>query len=517
MKFNRITPALWFIIAISLFTAFFQLGQLPLLDPDEPVYGETPREMLLFNDWLSPRIYGDFWYDKPPLFYWLVAFSFKLFGINEFAARFPSALLAVATVILIYQAGRKLFDERTGLLSALVLTTMVEFFYLSKAAVTDMTLLFCLTASLLGFLLKRYWLLYLFAGLATLAKGPIGLVFPGTIIFLYLLAGRRWAILKQMQILRGCLIYLLVAAPWYGFMAYTHGSPFIDTFFGYHNVTRFTSPEHPEGVLWYYYIPVMLIGFLPWTSVLVQAVKNSLTSYGQTFSYLQFLNIWGFFILLFFSISQTKLVSYILPMYPPLALVIGWYLNRLYERRQKLSFISWPIVATVLLGLLGVGLVFAMQRQNELQTGTIVSIVLFVFAVGGLWAAYLKRSVLMMIFSQAIPFALFSAVLVVFLVGPVASSLSMKSAAENFKNIYDGQAPIYVAKFLRPGFAYYTHLYGQELDDKRKSVSSTVIDEAVRGTYFVVRYQDYTVLNEKTKQSLQLLWQEQDKMILIKQ
>ncbi len=173
----------WLVAGITAFIIFFHLGSFPLLDPDEPVYAETPKEMIVFGDFVSPRIYGEYWYDKPPMYYWLVAAAFKVFGVNEFAARFPSALLGVLCVLLVHQAGSRLFGQTAGIAGALVLATSIEYFYVAKAAVTDITLTLFLTAALLSFLEKKYVLFYFFAALATVTKGPIGLVFPAAIIF----------------------------------------------------------------------------------------------------------------------------------------------------------------------------------------------------------------------------------------------------------------------------------------------------------------------------------------------
>lgn len=130
------------LLCVASVVTLAYLGHLPLLDPDEPVYAETAREMLQFQDFISPRIYGEFWYDKPPMYYWLVAVAFKIWGIGEFAARLPSALLAIGGSVVVYLSGRELFTERAGLLAGLVLTTSLEYFYLGKAAVTDITLTF---------------------------------------------------------------------------------------------------------------------------------------------------------------------------------------------------------------------------------------------------------------------------------------------------------------------------------------------------------------------------------------
>lgn len=158
----RLKKQFWLMLLLTIVTIFVNLGSIPLLDPDEPVYGETPKEMIQYNDYLSPRIYGEFWYDKPPMYYWLVAGAYKLLGIVELAARLPSAVLAVLCVATVCYFTTKLFDSRTGILSGLVLATSLEFFYLAKAAVTDITLTLFLTLTLLCFLNRHYHLFYFF-------------------------------------------------------------------------------------------------------------------------------------------------------------------------------------------------------------------------------------------------------------------------------------------------------------------------------------------------------------------
>lgn len=130
------------------------LGAAPLMDPDEPVYGETAREMLLAGDWLSPRIFGQYWYDKPPLFYWLEMLSYSFFGISDISSRLPSVIMALATTLYVYVQGKELFNKPIAFLSALLLVTSAGFMYIGKAAVTDMTLMFTLTVTMISFTVK---------------------------------------------------------------------------------------------------------------------------------------------------------------------------------------------------------------------------------------------------------------------------------------------------------------------------------------------------------------------------
>ena len=506
---------LLFVIAITAAIMFFNLGGIPLLDPDEPVYAETPLEMIAFHDFLSPRIYGEYWYDKPPLYYWLVAGAFKLFGVSEFAARFPSALLAVCGVAFVYHSGSQLFSRGAGMAGALVLATSIEYFYLGKAAVTDITLTFCLTAALLSFLRKKYYLFYAFAGLAVLAKGPVGLLFPGAILFLYMVVTRQFSLLGRIKLPGGIVIFSLLALPWYVMMYQVHGNVFLDTFIGFHNVTRFTSPEHPENVLWYYFLPVLLLGFFPWTAVLFQSIWKSLTvTRSDEFNTMVFLNIWAIFIFLFFSISQTKLVSYILPMYPPLAMIAGWYINRLIEMNKSVRPLSWPVLLTVFTVLWSVGLLFGLKNMPELAMGVWAETAVLAVMTAMVWHYYRSKSFARAFWIQIAGMTIFVVLLVGMLFPAVAPRFASTETAQDFIQFYDRQSPIYVFKFLRPGFAFYSGYYGNvvfteaELNDR--------IDNAGKA-YFVIRRIEYDYLSEHRRASLSILSERAGGMLLIKQ
>ncbi|MDR1701870.1 MAG: glycosyltransferase family 39 protein, partial [Sporomusaceae bacterium] len=354
--------------AIIIFT---NLGSIPLLDPDEPVYGQTPKEMIATGDYVSPRIYGDYWYDKPPMYYWLVAASYKIFGLSEFAARFPAALFAVLGLLVVYVSARKLFNERVAFSSALILLTSLEYIYLSKAAVTDMTLCFFLTGSLLAFLLKRYYWFYVFAALAVLTKGPIGILFPLLIAGIYILLTKQWPILRQMKLFSGFALFLVLALPWYLIMYNIHGQIFFETFFGFHNVTRFMAPEHTSTEMWYFFMPVLIAGFFPWSAALAQSVSASLSaSNAVDKKSLVFLNIWAWFVFLFFTLSHTKLVSYILPMWPPLAIIAAWYIDqRWHDYKNYCS--GWSLTLLVLVTASLGGLWYGAQKFPELIVGIV--------------------------------------------------------------------------------------------------------------------------------------------------
>ncbi|HWR40033.1 MAG TPA: glycosyltransferase family 39 protein [Patescibacteria group bacterium] len=505
---------IWLVLLLSLLTIFVNLGGIPLLDPDEPVYAETAKEMMHFADFVSPRIYGEFWYDKPPMYYWLVAASFKLFGVTEFAARLPAAALAVLGGLVVYGYGNRLFGEKAGLASAVVLVTSVEYFYMGKAAVTDITLTLCLTISLLAFIAGQYRLCWLFAGLATVTKGPVGFLFPGAVIFLYLTLDRRWHEIRYMKIPTGLLIFAVSALPWYVAMYGIHGQAFIDTFLGFHNLTRFTSPEHPEGVLWYYFVPVLIVGFFPWSGLLLQSVWAALSrSRGPEKSPLLFLTIWAVFIFLFFSVSQTKLVSYILPMFPPLSLVVGWYAARLWEERHDRPW-GWALTSSGIAVVLAAALWLLREDIPELREHVWVMIaVLTLMALGSLLFCW-RRQMRTLFWTQASGMVLFSVVLVTLLFPAVAVNFSMKQAAAEFLAQYDGRSPVYVIKFLHPGFTFYADVYGKEIlgDSGLKRALNAPEPQA----YYIVRRSEFDRLAAAEQQKVDILSRVADKVILKK-
>lgn len=502
------------VLCIASFISFSYLDHIPLLDPDEPVYAETALEMLQSHDYISPRIYHDFWYDKPPMYYWLVAGAFKLFGVGEFAARFPSALLGVSGTMLVYAAGRRLFGSRAGILAALILTTSLEYFYLSKAAVTDITLTFFMTASLLAFLSNRYYLFYGCAALAVVTKGPIGIVFPAMIIFLYLLATRNWTEVKRMKVFSGSLLFLAIALPWYLTMYHYHGWDFINTFLGFHNVTRFLQPEHEAGAVWYYYIPVLIVGFFPWSAFMVQALHHAVTQRCQASRpALLFLAIWTGVVFLFFSASQTKLVSYILPLYPPLALITGWYIDKIVaEKNQKAVLFSTALLTMLVLSL-GAILVFAAKELiPALLAGTRLAGIVFLLTLMAVWWMNMTGKYQQAIAAKISGMVLLSVVLMTSLFPAAAPSFSMRAFSSQFMNQYDGQAPVYIDKFYRPGFMFYTAIAGTELD------SANQLRELVQDgqdAYFVIKKTDYEKLSPAAKTKVSVINETADKVLLL--
>lgn len=314
--------------------AFFQfLGKLPLLEPDEARYAEIPREMLETGDFITPHLNYVKYFEKPPLHYWLNALSFSLFGRSEFAARCSTALFALLCVLLTYWAGRKIYGRREGLFGALILGTSVGYLVQARYNIIDMTLAACMSASLFFFLLATrederrkglyYHLFYLFAALAVLAKGLIGFVLPGGIIFFWMLFTRRWKVLAEMRLLTGIPLFFAVAAPWFVLVS-LRNPEFPQFFFIHEHFQRFATKVHKRYQPPWFFIPVLFGCMLPWAFFLPAAFRKLWAERNkEKWDETLFLVIWAVLIFGFFSASSSKLVAYILPIFPALALLIG--------------------------------------------------------------------------------------------------------------------------------------------------------------------------------------------------
>ena len=356
-------------LAVIFCIPFLQyLGRLPLIDPDEGRYAEIPREMLELGDLITPTLNYVKYLEKPPLLYWLNAASIKLFGTSEFAARLPSALCGLATVLATYLIARVLYDRRTALISAIILGTSAGFVLQSRIILTDTLLTFCLTTALGAFIVAAqqerrrgsalpWYLFYLFCALAVLAKGLIGIVFPAAIIFLYLLLSRRWKLLAEMRLGTGLLLFLAVTVPW--FVAVSLRNPeFVNFFFIHEHFERFTSTVHGRYQPVWFFLPVLLGTMLPWSffipGSLSRAWRERRHESGSPGLYLL---IWIIVIFLFFSKSGSKLVPYILPIFPPLAILIAHRFCGLMEGRgRELKTAAVPLGTTlIILGAAGLG------------------------------------------------------------------------------------------------------------------------------------------------------------------
>ena len=343
---------LFLVLALGAFYGF-RLGSYPLANPDEGRNAEIPREMVAGGDWVTPRLNGVNYFEKPPLVYWTVAGCLKLLGPGEWSVRAAPLLFALGGVLFTYAATRRIYGRSAGLAAALVLGTSLLYYALARFLILDMAVSVLMSATLFCFILgvrepppapgvsgwaarRRWWFygLYASAALATLAKGLIGFLVTGAVMFLWLLLFNQWKRLRPFYLPTGALLFVAIAAPWHLLVA-AHNPTWFHRYVVYEHVERFLTPAAGRAGPWWYFIPIVLLGLFPWSGFLWAGGRSALrggwkerNKNADTW----FFVIWAGFIFLFFSRSHSKLPPYVLPVFPALAVLIGrWLASSLPE------------------------------------------------------------------------------------------------------------------------------------------------------------------------------------------
>lgn len=369
------------LVIICLCVSFFRLSSVTLFDVDEAVFAEASKEMIENNDWLTPTYNAEIRYDKPILFYWLMAASYKMFGINEFAARFPSALSASVLALALFFFARHSRNEQYALFASISFVVSFYFFVYSHSSVTDMTLTLFISLSLFSFYLseedggKPMYLygFYLFSALAFLTKGLIGIAFPFGVAITYMFFIERWQGVRKVFSLRGIVLFFVVGAPWYLAQLLIHGQEFVEQFFVKHHFKRYLDVISGHRGPFYYYIPVFIIGLFPWSIFLPLGIRNAIKSRERL---ILFGLVWFGFIFVFFSLSTTKLPNYILPATPAASLIIASGIMQYNKRWWRSSNVFLALLCL----LMGTGLLIS--RSYLLQYG--ITDVSWVFAIASI-------------------------------------------------------------------------------------------------------------------------------------
>jgi 4-amino-4-deoxy-L-arabinose transferase-like glycosyltransferase len=485
------------LLIISSFLFLFKLGGIPLTDPDETFYAQTAKEMLEQGEWGTPLIFGEAQFEKPPLFYWMILLSYKALGVNEFAARLPSAMMAMAGILCIFFLGRILFDRKTGLYSSLIAATSFEFVVLARATVTDMALmvfiLMCFTFFVQGWKSGRkypYYLAAVSAALAVLTKGPIGLFIPGLSILLYLVFTGQFRKISDIPLAGSLIVFFAIALPWYILMTKLYPGRFVSEFFGYQNLTRFVHPEHTTGTSPFFYVPVIAGGFFPWSVFLPVGVWYFFSEKADApgiRGYRALLLYWFLVVFLFFSASSTKLVTYIFPLWPPMAIVCGrlWkkfsggHMDGVLWARMKYSYLVF-----LLLGVGGItGLyIFMRYEYPAVTSGAVFTAALF---TAGLLVSILfffrdKRE--FSFYSIVLSVILLALPLDMFVLPEIGAQESSRDLCRVFKQLARKGAPIAGESDLRRGVAFYADRTAvPDIQNYQKQIDFFSRDERVWG------------------------------------
>ena len=391
---------------------FSNLEYRKLANPDEGRYAEIPREMVLSGDWVTPRLNDLKYFEKPPLQYWATAAAFQVFGESHWAARWWPATTSFGCVLLMFWAGRRLFGEEIGLAAAAALGGCTGFVISAHVNTLDAGLAAFLTVGLLGFLLaqrpgatpteNRNWMLVVWAAmaLAVLSKGLIGVVLPGAVLAIYLLIERDWRLMTPPPFGEGLNLFFLVAVPRFVAVSLANHD-FARFFFIHEHFARFLTKVHHREGAWWYFIPILLFGAMPWLPFIAVQLRDGWRREGEpgTLQPRRLLLIWAAFIFLFFSVSGSKLPSYILPVFPALALFAAMEMQRMAP--ATLSHFAWGLAATggvlLLVVLVGGGRIAHMFSKESSPFEIVRNVVpwigasIFVFTAGAMVAAWSFR------------------------------------------------------------------------------------------------------------------------------
>lgn len=393
--------SIWYILlflAVFYGCFFSQLGALGLVGPDEPRYASVAREMAESGDWVTPRLYGKPWFEKPVLYYWAAALAIRVFGAHEFAARIPSSLAAALAALALAWAARKAWQFQ-GLAAAryalLIFPTCVATFGFARAAGPDMLFTAPLTAAMAAaFVLvwrahdaaateghasvpSRTAQIFfgIFLGLATLAKGPAAIVLAGGSVGLWAVLTRRWRAALRLAHPLAIIGFGVTALPWYVLCA-VRNPVFVRTFLFTHNIERYFTPVFQHRQPFWFFAPVLLLGLLPWTVLLIGLARDAIQSWQEkrwADSPGLFFGCWVLFPVVFFSFSQSKLPGYVLPVVPPLALLLARSAAHLIEDKGGfagnlfvgigLTFVALGAAASFWLGRLPLQFILAKPNQ----------------------------------------------------------------------------------------------------------------------------------------------------------
>lgn len=354
----------FWVAVLSLLALFVGIDNMerPLANPDEGRYTEISREMAASGDWVTPRLNGLKYFEKPPLQYWASALSLRLLGENEYAARLYTMLCGLLCILAVGYTLRRLVSPQAGWLGMGVLVASPYFLAMGGIVTLDMGLTAWTTLAVCAFLVahggakddreRRRWMLLSWAAmaLAILSKGLIGIAFPSATIFFYCLFQRDWSLLKRLEWLRGGALFLAIVLPWH--IAVSNANPeFAHFYFIHEHFERFLTKSHRREEPWWYFWPILFGGFLPWAVMLVPSWldgwRSKFAAADRGFHWQRFAIIWSLFITLFFSISGSKLPAYILPVFPILSLVLAaWLIEQPASRLWKLVA---PVAVVVLI------------------------------------------------------------------------------------------------------------------------------------------------------------------------
>jgi 4-amino-4-deoxy-L-arabinose transferase-like glycosyltransferase len=465
-------------ILVSVFVLFFLLGQLSLIDPDEGRYAGSAWEMVKSGQYLIPTLNADLRINKPVLFYWAVALSYKIFGINEFAARFPSALSGLILIISLYFFAKK--ERKSGpFIPAFVLLSSPIFLIISGIAITDMLFTALVTFAVFSFYLgsnnkKFNWAFFIFAGLSLATKGPVGVLLILITAVVFSIVEKDKIYMKSFFNIRGLLLTLFIGGAWYLILFFKIGSAEFIELVKQETLDRFHGGFVHREPFWYY-IPVIIVGFLPWSLFFFKFKLSDLKTRLSRFSL-----TYIFVALIFFSLCKSKLATYILSIFPFLSLIIAYSIERSWNKKTNIGLVFFFI-----LSILSALLLFV--PSDIVASGVQISfrsVSLGIFLIAAPLLIVFKKELKIQFPFLCSTFILIYFYLLLFYGGAFSNYRSTE-------NLFKGQDialnTVYTYRFFKPSIIFYARARVEEINSL----------EDLKGDYLVIAKKDILDLKQE--------------------
>jgi 4-amino-4-deoxy-L-arabinose transferase-like glycosyltransferase len=447
----------WWLFLLLAAILFIRLGASPIYILDEAKNAQCAREMLQRGDLIVPTFNGELRVDKPPLHYFFMMASYKIFGVNEFGARFFSVVMGLLTILVTYNYTKRLFNPFAAFCACLVLATSTQFLFEFRLSVPDPYLIFFIT---LGLFSAFTWLrensipqLYICAAafaLATLAKGPVALALPGLCLLIWIISDKKWKTFLTWHLFPALILLLTITLPWYIAVHKATGGAWTKGFFIEHNLNRFSDTQEGHGGSFLLTILFVLIGLLPFMSFIGEAVKKRKTVFQNDL--VSFCGVVVIVFVIFFSISKTKLPNYAMPCYPFAAIILGSFISSLLNGELRSKKYPLYILAVILLAVPAAGY-FAIRQETEISALSwialitlIIPVAFFCFLLINKNARWQKMiSVIVILFSVLNIMLLHYIYPAIYQQNPVAKTIEMVK-----------QAPVVIAyQTYNPGYNFY--------------------------------------------------------------
>ena len=438
-------------------TFWWQLGRLGLTDPDEPFYAETSREMLTSGDWITPHIYGAPQFEKPILFYWLGAWSLKAFGVNEFAARLPSALAATLLVVMAYGFGRSCFGRLAGLATGLFLSTAFGFILMARLMLTDMVFaafvsasLFCLWKAVTDENQRTLWLVLHFAttALAVITKGPLGSIIPALAVIAYRFAARRPLPYRGAGLWIGLVTYTVIVVPWFAAMFWKFGWDYFHAFFIHENLERLIYAEHPRCNHVWFYPAILFAGSIPWLALLPVMLDRAKSTF-QHHDAARYIWCWFGSSLIFLTIAQSKLHSYCLFLFVPIGLLAGLAFKELVDGGYRNCVERWLVLGLGLTQAIAVAVGLAVYHHP------VAGVLLGLIMLTG-WVLQLRRHWLGWAAANAAGVLAATVFALQFIAPQIEQATSVRQLAVKLASVRTADVPVLCSQSLARGLYFYS-------------------------------------------------------------